>query len=224
MEYIKHLFCVGLKTQTTRNFSMNDESFSMNDENLLYPYKDIVVSIHEVHICPFCGEVIQGFKCSCDDFNLSVEKLQESCGDDKYKSSFHFPGFNLIPEIFVPISKTKAKILKKKEILALGPDFWDGATYYSDARFDKPYLVTLEKSKVGDLFLICNDVHSGRTFSLEMPKLDYKNRTIYLGIHEKRAISRRNLRITGSHCIVYFWRNLKKFEDWNDVCKTLKNL
>ena len=109
MEYIKHLFCVELKTQTARNSSMNDES-------LLYPYKDIVVSIHEMHICPFCGKVIQGFKCSCEDFNLAVEKLQESCGDDKYKSSFHFPDFNLTPEIFVPISKTKAKILKKKEI------------------------------------------------------------------------------------------------------------
>ena len=221
MENIKHFFGVDLTTSSIRTLSSEDSG------EILYPYKYVAITVDEVHFCPFCGKSVQEFECDCKDFVKSFEKLQNSYGDTKHESCFHRSDFDFKIKLSKPISEFKIKNLTKEEILDLGFDVWDYATRHSDYLSNKSYLITPATQDDKNLFFLCKDLNSKRVYRFEILTPDYKDKQVYLGIYEQKMVSNTGglvKRKIGNYHFEHSWRNLVKFEDWNDVCKALKKL
>jgi len=217
MENIKHFFGVDLTTPSIRTLSKEDNG------EFLYPYKNVVITVQEVHICPFCGKTVQGYECLCAKFSQAFKKLQDSHGDDKHASCFHGPDMNFLFGISRSISEFKVITLKKKEILSYGLDLWDYAIRHTDRLSDKSYLVTSAQQEGNTLFLLCKDLDSKSVYRFETSMPEYKDKPIYLGIQKQKTVSS-GRRTLGNYHFEYYWANLAEFEDWNDVCQTLKKI
>ena len=219
MENIKHYFGVDLSTSSIRTLSKKDNGA------LLYPYKNVVISIHEVHICPFCGKIVQDLYCDCKAFTKAVKKLQDFYGDKDHNSYLHHDDFNISIAISKSISEFKVKKLSKKEISALGPDVWDFATRHSDRFSDKSYLVTPAVQENDLIFLLCKDLNSKVVYRFELSIPEYKDKPIYLGIHKRKTVAGiGDKRKLGNYHFEYYWDNYVKYEDWNDVCKAITKI
>lgn len=219
MENIRHFFGTNLSTPSIRLFSKKDNG------EILYPYKNVVITINEVHICPFCGKIVQGLECNCKAFEKAFAKLQNSYGDDKHESCFHRSDWDVIVvTISKPISEFKIRTLTKKEVLNFGLDLWDDSIRYLDDLSNKSYLVTPANLDGESLFLLCKDLVSKSVYRFEMPKIEYEDKPVYLGIHERKFIPGRDRKKIGNYQIRYSWREFKKFADWNEVCKALKEI
>ena len=217
MENIRHFFCVDLSTSSIRTLSKKDNG------KLLYPYKDVVITVDEVHICPFCGKIVQNLECNCNRFKTAFAKLQDSCSDKEHDSCLHFPDSNIKSGFSKSISDFHVKVLSKDEILELGLDLWDFATRYTDRFSEKSYLVTPASQDGDKLFLLCKDLSSKKVYRFEIPMLNYKDKSIYLGVYEQKTVSHGGRKL-GNYHFEYYWRDLKEFEDWNGVCKVLKKI
>ena len=219
MENIRHFFGIKLSTPSIRSF------LKKNNGGILYPYKNVVVSINEVHICPFCGKIVQGLECNCKAFEKAFVKLQNSYGDDKHESCFYRSDWDLIvASISKPVSEFKIRTLTKKEVLNFGLDLWDNSIRYSDDLSDRSYLVTPANLEGENLFLLCKDLVSKHVYRLETPNPEYVDKPVYLGIHERKFIPGRDKRRIGNYHIEYSWRELNKCADWNEVCEALKKI
>lgn len=219
MENIRHFFGIKLSTPSIRSF------LKKNNGGILYPYKNVVVSINEVHICPFCGKIVQGLECNCKAFEKAFVKLQNSYGDDKHESCFHRSDWDLIEvSIAKLISEFKIRTLTKKEILGLGLDLWDDSIRHTDDLSDRSYLVSPANLDGENLFFLCKDLVSKHVYRFEIPKLKYVDKPVYLGIHERKFIPGRDKRRIGGYHIEYHWKDFKEFVDWNEVCKALKEI
>ena len=217
MENIKHFFSVDLSTSSIRNLSKR------NNGKFLYPYKNVVITVTEVHICPFCGKIVDDFHCECKKFKSAFVKLQDSYSDEKHESRLHVAPLNINVSFSKSISDFKVKTLTKEEILKKGLDLWDFATRQTDRFSDKSYLVTSATRDGDKLFLLCKDLDSKEVYELETEIVDYKDKVVYLGIYGQRTIPGHSRRI-GDYSIEYYWKDLKEFEDWNAVCKALKKI
>lgn len=213
--YIKHFFDVDLKPPVIRILSRKDNG------EFLYPYKNLIINIQEVHICPFCGKVVRGFCCGCEVFKQAFQVLQESYGDEEHKSCLHGPELNIQCGISKSISDFQVKTLSVKEIDGFCRDLWDYATRHTDCMSDRSYLVAPATQEGDDLCIICKDLISKSVYSFETSMPKYQNKPIFLGIYSNGYIIRRNNRPKklGSR-----WKNLEDFEDWNDLCETLKKV
>ena len=218
MGNIRHFFGIDLSTSSIRTFSKKDNGA------ILYPYKNVLISVSEVHICPFCGKRVHEFECDCRAFSKAFEKLQDSYGDNNHESCFHRSDFDLPVSLSKPVSEFKVKTLTKKEILDLGLDLWDDAIRHSDPLTDRSYLVTPATLEGKNLFFLCKDLISKSVYHLEIQDPEYKDKVIFLGIHSKRTVPGRNPRRIGNYRFEYYWKDFKKFEDWNEVCKALKDV
>jgi len=218
MENIKHFFEVDLKPSSTRTLSREDNG------KLLYPYKDVVIIIHEVHICPFCGKIAQEFECDCKAFNQAFEKLQESYGDKDHKSRFHGPEPNIQCGMSKSISEFQVETLSMKEIDRLGRDLWDYAIRHTDRLSDRSYLVAPAMQEGDNLYIICKDLISKKVYRFETPIPDYKNKLVFLGVYVSKMVSNVQglSRKIGNYHFEYFWKHLADFNDWNAVCEALR--
>jgi hypothetical protein len=220
MENIKHFFEVDLKPSSIRTLSREDNG------KLLYPYKDVVISIHEVYVCPFCGKNMEGFVCECKKFNQAFKKLQKLYGDKDYKSCFHGPELNFQCGISKSISEFNVRILKNKEIDKLGRDLWDYATRHTDRLSDRSYLVAPAKQEGDNLYIICKDLTSKKVYRFETSIPAYKNKSVFLGIYVAKTVPNVQgiTKKIGNYHFEYFWRHLADFDDWNAVCEALKKV
>lgn len=218
MDYIKHFFGVDLTASSIRTLSKKDNGA------LLYPYKNVVITIHEVHLCPFCEKVVQGFDCDCKAFKKALKKLQESYGDDKHESSIHGPELDIKYAISKSISDFQVKTLNIKEIDKLGRDVWDYANRYTDPLSDRSYLVTPASQKDNILYLICKDLTSKVVYRFETLKPEYTDKAVFLGIYERKIVANPGSRKIGNYHFENHWRNLAEFENWNKACEALKNV
>lgn len=218
MENIRHFFGIDLSMSSIQTFSKKDNGI------VLYPYEDVVISVSEVHICPFCGKIVQEFKCDCKPFTKAFEKLQNSYGDNNHEYRFHRSDFDFPISLSKSISEFKVKTLTKKEVLNLGLDLWDDATRHSDSLMDRSYLVTPATLEGENLFLLCKDLTSKSVYRFELLNFEYSDKPVYLGIRKSRTIPGRDPLKIGGYRIEYYWKNFKKFEDWNEVCKALKKI
>ena len=218
MENIRHFFGIDLSTSSIRTLSKKDNGA------ILYPYKDVLISVSEVHICPFCGKRVHEFECDCKAFSKAFEKLQDSYGDAKHESCLHRSEFDPPLAFSKSISEFKVKTLTKKDVLDLGLDLWDYATRHSDNLTDRSYLVTPATLEGENLFLLCKDLVSKTVYRFDIQNIEYKDKVIFLGIHSKRTVPGRDPRRIGNYRFEYYWKNFKKFEDWNEVCKALKKI
>lgn len=217
MENIKHLFSVDLSTSSIRSLSKRDNG------KFLYPYKNVVITVTEVHICPFCGKIVDDFHCECKKFKSAFAKLQNSYSDEKHESRLHVAPLNFKMSFSKSISDFNVRTLTKEEILDKGLDLWDFAIRHTDRFSDRSYLVTPAVQNGDKLFLLCKDLISKEVCEFETEMIDYNDKVVYLGIHEQRTIPGHSRRI-GDYRIECYWRDLKEFEDWNDVCKVLKKI
>ena len=215
MENIRHFFGVDLSTPPVRSLSKEDNG------EFLSPYKEVVITIDEQHVCPFCGKPVDDFHCECRKFKSAFAKLQESCSDEKHKSRLHATPLNMKMSFSKSISDFKITPLTKEEILQKGLDLWDFAIRHTDRFSDRSYLVSPAVRDGNKLSFLCKDLLSKKVCQLEIDMIDYKDKTVYLGIYGQRTVSGRSGRI-GDYRIEYYWNDLKEFEDWNDVCKVLK--
>jgi hypothetical protein len=221
MENIKHFFEVDLKPSSIRTLSRKDNG------KLLHPYKDVVISIHEVYVCPFCGKTMEGFECKCKKFNQAFKRLQKLYGDNEdRKSCFHGPELNIQCGISKSISEFNVRILKNKEIDKLGRDVWDYATRHTDYLSDKSYLVAPAKQEGDNLYIICKDLTSKKVYRFETPLPAYKDKLVFLGVYVAKTVSNVQgiSRKIGNYHFEYFWRHLADFDDWNAVCEALKKV
>ena len=219
MENIRYYFSVDLSTSSIRTLSNEDNG------TILYPYKNVLIGVNEVHICPFCGKIVRNLECDCQAFDVAVKKLQSSFGDRSYKSCLHFNDFNINVSISKSISDFKVKKLNKKEILALGPDAWDFAIRHTDQLSDKSYLVSPVTHDGNVIFLYCKDVSTKVVYRFETAVPAYKDKHIYLGVHERKTIpgwgDRKKI---GNYRFEYHWNNYVEYENWNEVCRALKEI
>ena len=216
--YIKHSFDVKLGGVPIQIFP------NENTGALLHPYKNVEISIREEYSCPFCGEVVHGFKCQCETFNQAFRKLQESRGDENHKSSFHGPELAINYGIIKSIPEFNVKTLNKEEILGFGLDVWDDAVRYSDRLSGESYAVTPATPDGENLFFLCKDLLAKHVYRFEIPKPEYKNRQICFGTLMQKTVSDGSSEKLGNYHFEHYWKDFKTFEDWNEVCKTLIEL
>jgi len=221
MENIKHFFEVDLKPSSIRTLSRKDNG------KLLYPYKDVTISVNEVYVCPFCGKNMEGFECECDKYNRAFKKLQKFYGDDKKRMScFHGPELNLQCGISKSISEFKVKILKNKEVDKLGRDLWDYATRHTDRLSDRSYLVAPAMQDGDNLYIICKDLSSKKVYRFETTIPAYKDKSVFLGVYTTKTVPNVQgvTKKIGNYHFEYYWKHLADFDDWNAVCETLKKV
>jgi len=217
MENIRHCFSVDLSTSSIRSLSKKDNG------EFLYPYKNVVISVREEYVCPFCGRNVDDFHCECRKFKSAFVKLQDSYSDENHESRLHVAPLNINLSFSKSVSDFNIKTLTKKEILEKGFDLWDFAIRYTDRFSDRSYLVTPAVQNGDKLSFLCKDLDSKEVCELETEMIDYKDKVIYLGIHGQRTISGRSGKI-GDYRFECYWKDLKEFEDWNAVCKVLRKI
>ena len=218
MEYIKNQISIDLKSTAFQSFSSKD------DGTLLYPYKNIEITTEETYYCPFCGSEINYLSCNCKRFKKALKKLQDSLGDSKHETSFHHPEFNHSPGIIKPISEFEVKELTKEEILSFGLDLWDSNIRYPDKFSDKEYMVSsIYEDSDNKFFFLCKDLKTKVVYKLRTEKPEHTNKKIILGVYAKRTIPGDKERL-GSYRFESYLKKFKEFNDWNEVCETLKKL
>lgn len=221
MGNIKHFFEVDLKPSSIRNLSRE------NNGKLLYPYKDVTISVNEVYVCPFCGKNMEGFECECDEYNRAFKRLQKFYGDDKKRMScFHGPELNLQCGISKSISEFKVKILKNKEVDKFGRDLWDYAIRHTDRLSDRSYLVAPAMQEGDNLYIICKDLSSKKVYRFEIPIPAYKDKSVFLGVYTTKTVPNVQgvTKKIGNYHFEYYWKHLADFDDWNAVCEALKKV
>jgi len=218
MEYIKNQISIDLKSTAFQSFSSKDNG------TLLYPYKNIEITTEETYYCPFCGNKINYLSCNCKEFKKALKQLQDSLEDSKHKTSFHHPEFNHSPGIIKPISEFEVKELTKEEILSFGLDLWDSNIRYPDNFSDKEYMVSsIYEDSDNKFFFLCKDLKTKIVYKLRTEKPEHTNKKIILGVYAKRTISGDKERL-GSYRIESYLKKFKEFNDWKEVCETLKKL
>jgi len=217
MENIRHFFEVSLTTSSIWALSKKSNG------KLLYPYKNVVITINEVHVCPFCGENVHDLKCNCNGFKNAFAKLQESLSDEAHVSALHVSN-PIKPSFSRSISDFKVKTLTVQEILDLGNNLWDFANPYTDDISNRSYMVTPGYQEGDKFFILCKDLISKETYRFETKMIEFTNTPISLGIYGKKIRSCGYKSRIGGYRIVHYWKDLKEFKDWNEVCKVLKKI
>lgn len=218
MENIRHSFGINLSMPSIRDFSKKSKG------DILYPYKNVSISVSEVYICPFCGKDVHGFECDCKAFGEAFQKLQSSCGDEKHETCFHRSDFDFPVAFSKSISEFTFVKLTKKEVLDLGSDLWDDSIRCVDDLADKSYLVNPATLDNGILYFHCKNLTSKSVYRFEIRDFEYKDKKIFLGVHVQRTIPGRDPRKIGGYSFDYYWKDFRKFEDWNEVCKALNEV
>ena len=218
MENIRHSFGINLSKPLIRTFSEKSKG------DILYPYKNVSISVSEMHICPFCGKGVHGFECDCKAFGEAFQKLQISCGDEKHESCFHYSDVDFHAAISKSISEFTFVKLTKKEVSDLGSDLWDDSIRCVDDLTGKSYLVNPATLDDGTLCFHCKNLISKSVYRFEMKDFEYKDKKIFLGVHIQRTIPGMDPRKIGGYSFRYYWKDFKKFEDWNEICKVLKEI
>lgn len=214
---IRHFFGVDLSTPPIRNLSNKDNG------KFLYPYKGVIITVNEQHVCPFCGKPVDDFHCECRKFKSAFARLQDSCSDEKHESRLHSSPLNIKMSFSKSISDFKITPLTKEEILQKGLDLWDFAIRHTDRFTDRSYLVTPAVQDGNKLSFLCKDLLSKKVCQLEVDMLEYEDKVIYLGIHGQRTVSGHSRKI-GDYRFECYWNDLKEFKDWNELCETLKKI
>lgn len=216
MEYIKDSFVVRLAAPFLRTFPGKDT------DEFLHPYKNVEIYMFETYDCPFCGKTVQSFECNCEAFKHAFKKLQDSYGDVKHKSRFHRQDLRVF--VSQPISELKVTKLTKQEILDLGPDVWDSASRYVDSLSNRSYLTSSAFIDGDNLCLLCKDLASKSVYRMEMKKPKSEPRKVYLGIYSTKTVSGGNPRKIGNYHMERYYKDLKGFQSWNEVCEALVNV
>ena len=218
MENIRRSFGINLSMPLIRTFSEKSKG------DILYPYKNVSISISEMYICPFCGKGVHGFECDCKAFGEAFQKLQNSYGDEKHESCFHYSDIDFHAAISKSISEFTFVKLTKKEVSDLGSDLWDDSIRCVDDLADKSYLVNPATLDNGILYFHCKNLTSKSVYRFEIKDFEYKDKKIFLGVHIQRTIPGRDPRKIGGYSFDYYWKDFRKFEDWNEICKALKEM
>ena len=115
--------------------------------------------------------------------------------------------------------------MEKQEIINLGPDFWDFIDTQVDSLSSRYYKVSPVIYENDEYFFVCKDLISKDVYRFNVPTIEYKAREICLGIYKQDTVSNPESgeRKLGNYHFEYYWENLVSFENWNELCVTIKS-
>ena len=73
-------------------------------------------------------------------------------------------------------------------------------------------------------FITTRVLKFSKSLTERLTDFECKDKKISLGVHIQRTTPGRDPRKLGGYRFEYYWKDFKEFEDWNDVCKVLKEM